>query len=47
MELHHIIFGRLQDGLHRGPCAVAKRIVQRAFGRAAGKAINELVAPER
>jgi hypothetical protein len=35
------------NALHRGPRAVAKRIVRRALGRAAGKAINEVVPPER
>ncbi len=35
------------NALHRGPRAVAKRMVRRALGRAAGKAINELVPPER
>ncbi len=35
------------NAIHRGPRAIAKRIVRRALGRAGGKAINELVPPER
>ena len=35
------------NAIHRGPRAVAKRMMRRAVGRAAGKTINELVPPER
>lgn len=33
--------------LHRGPRASMKRLVRKALGRAAGKAINRIVPPER
>lgn len=35
------------NALQRGPRAVAKRIMRRALGQAAGKAIIEVVPPER